>query len=87
VLARESERLLHSMRITLETPTKAMVRAQNERYVAAELDSANRALLDSEARLTALIELIKAARANDQGGSDDKTMWLRRAVKEAEALT
>ena len=87
VLARESERLLHSCRLTLETPTEQMVRVANERHVAAELDSANRALLYSEARLTALIELIAAAKVNDQGGIDDKTMWLRRAIKEAEALT
>ena len=80
VLARESERLLHSMRITLETPTEAMVRAANERHVAAELDAANLALVDSEARLTALIELVAAA-------NDDRNVWLRRCIKTAEALT
>jgi hypothetical protein len=74
------------MRITLETPTEAMVRAANERHVALELAAGERALMYADDRLAALIELIKAAKANDQGGSDDKTTWLRRAIKEAEGL-
>ena len=86
VLARESERLLYSMRVTLETPAEQMVRAANERYAALELAQAERALMYADDRLGALIELIAAAKANDSGGNDDRHVWMRRAVKTAEGL-
>jgi hypothetical protein len=87
VLARESERLLYSMRVTLETPAEQMARAANERHVALELAAGERALMYADERLAALQELIKAAKANDSGGNDDRHVWLRRAIKTAEALT
>jgi len=86
VLAQKAEELLHSMRITLETPAEQMVRAANERHVALELAAGERALMYADERLAALIELIKAAKANDSGGNDDRHVWMRRAIKEAEGL-
>jgi hypothetical protein len=86
VLAREAERLLHTPRITLETPAEQRLRAANERYAALELARAEQALLFADDQLAALRELVAAAKRNDGGGMDDATVWLRRAVKEAEEV-
>ena len=86
VLMREAESLTHAPRITLETPVEQEIGARNRSLVAAELRAAAEALLYADERLAVLRELVAAAKRNDGGGMDDATVWLRRAVKQAEGL-
>ena len=86
LLAREAEALRYAPRITLATPCEQMVADANRRTVALELAAGERALLFADDRLAALRELVAAAKRNDRGGMDDATVWLRRAVKQAEGL-
>lgn len=87
VLARESERLLHSCRITLETPCEAMANDANRSVVALELARAERALLYADDRERLLREWLMLAPHLSAGGNGAIEAAKARLTKESEVLT